>query len=386
MSNEISLRDLDDNSKLRVDGTREKLNVNSPKAATGGNQNIFAAPLNLITQVNQDDVERQKEMAIRMAGGKQDNGEDDRVESRQQTLEVESQEQPPKPRNCARCLSCWLCCGSCRIKDPPYTAKSNEDSSEHNDDNGIVVGTEKGDAWETVDNKESNIEEIDQVESNEDEYALEISETEQEWLLDSVAPSDKGRKCLVLDLDETLVHSSFQPVECSFSIPIELDGTQYGVYVLKRPYVDEFIAECAKYYELVIFTASLSEYANPVIDTLDKDGLIKHRLFRESCVFHEGQVYVKDLSRLGRDIKDCIIIDNSPLSYLFHPTNAIGCTSWFGDYMDTELRDLLPVLRGQLCTINDVRTMLDASTQSCEWLINQYGDKERNKDEHLITE
>ena len=119
----------------------------------------------------------------------------------------------------------------------------------------------------------------DEVDPKEIQYAIEISESEepQDGLLARVSPEDKGRKCLVLDLDETLVHSSFQPIECSFSLPIELDGQEYKVYVLKRPFVDEFIAECAKLYELVVFTASLSEYANPVIDTLDKKGLIKHR-------------------------------------------------------------------------------------------------------------
>jgi len=194
-----------------------------------------------------------------------------------------------------------------------------------------------------------------------------------EGLLGKTHPSDKGRKCLVLDLDETLVHSSFQPMDCSFSLPIELGGMTYEVYVLKRPHVDEFIKECAKTYELVVFTASLAEYANPVIDELDQAGLIKHRLFRESCVLHQGQAYVKDLSRLGRKLKDCIIIDNSPLSFLFDQYNAIACTSWFGDEDDSELRDLIPVLNGSLSTVKDVRTMLDGNTKSCQWLINNYG-------------
>jgi RNA polymerase II subunit A small phosphatase-like protein len=33
---------------------------------------------------------------------------------------------------------------------------------------------------------------------------------EQKWLLPPIEPSMKGKKCLVLDLDETLVHSSFK--------------------------------------------------------------------------------------------------------------------------------------------------------------------------------
>lgn len=46
------------------------------------------------------------------------------------------------------------------------------------------------------------------------------------------------------------------------------------------------------------------------------------RLFREACVLHNGS-YVKDLNRLGRDLRRVIIVDNSPASYAFHPENAV---------------------------------------------------------------
>lgn len=65
------------------------------------------------------------------------------------------------------------------------------------------------------------------------------------------------------------------------------------------------------------------QYADPVSDLLDQQGAFRSRLFRESCVFHKGS-YVKDLSRLGRDLNKVIIIDNSPASYIFHPDNAVS--------------------------------------------------------------
>lgn len=58
-------------------------------------------------------------------------------------------------------------------------------------------------------------------------------------------------------------------------------------------------------------------------DLLDKWGAFRARLFRESCVFHRGN-YVKDLSRLGRDLRRVLILDNSPASYVFHPDNAVS--------------------------------------------------------------
>ncbi len=101
-------------------------------------------------------------------------------------------------------------------------------------------------------------------------------------LLPKQSPAMAGRKLLVLDLDETLVHSSFKPVpNTDYKLQIDVDGTLYNVYVLKRPGVDEFLERVSQHYEVVIFTASLPQYANPLLDLLDPKGLIQGRLFRQ---------------------------------------------------------------------------------------------------------
>lgn len=116
----------------------------------------------------------------------------------------------------------------------------------------------------------------------------------------------------------------FKPISnADFIVPVEIDGTVHQVYVLKRPHVDEFLRKMGELYECVLFTASLAKYADPVADLLDQWGVFKSRLFRESCVFHRGN-YVKDLSRLGRELQKVVIIDNSPASYIFHPDNAVS--------------------------------------------------------------
>ncbi|XP_047211625.1 carboxy-terminal domain RNA polymerase II polypeptide A small phosphatase 1 [Girardinichthys multiradiatus] len=176
-------------------------------------------------------------------------------------------------------------------------------------------------------------------------------------LLPPVKSKDAGKTCVVIDLDETLVHSSFKPVNnADFIIPVEIDGTVHQVYVLKRPHVDEFLKRMGELFECVLFTASLAKYADPVSDLLDKWGAFRYRLFRESCVFHRGN-YVKDLSRLGRDLKKVIIVDNSPASYIFHPDNAVPVASWFDDMSDTELLDLIPFFE-RLSKVDNVYTVL----------------------------
>lgn len=169
-----------------------------------------------------------------------------------------------------------------------------------------------------------------------------------------ILDSNNKKKCLALDLDETLVHSSFQPVEkASFIISVVIEGVDHSVYVMKRPGVDEFIRRMANCYELVIYTASLSKYADPLLDLLDKEKVISKRLFRENCVFYDGH-YVKDLSLLKRDISQTIIVDNSPMSYIFHPENAIDCVSFFDDPDDVELWQIADFLES-IESSDDVR-------------------------------
>nr|XP_032824452.1 carboxy-terminal domain RNA polymerase II polypeptide A small phosphatase 1-like [Petromyzon marinus] len=181
-------------------------------------------------------------------------------------------------------------------------------------------------------------------------------------LLPELRPLDEGKKCMVIDLDETLVHSSFKPIEnADFIIPVEIEGTTHQVYVMKRPFVDEFLQRMGELFECVLFTASLAKYADPVADLLDRWGVFRVRLFRESCVFHHGS-YVKDLSRLGRDLSQTIIIDNSPASYIFHPENAVPVGSWFDDMSDMELLDLIPLFE-ELGKTEDIFTILQRHRQ-----------------------
>lgn len=114
----------------------------------------------------------------------------------------------------------------------------------------------------------------------------------------------------------------------------------------------------SKHYELVIFTASLSKYANPLMDILDPERLCTGRLFREHCNYiQQERIYVKDMSQLGRRIEDVILVDNSPNSYRPQPENAVPILSWYDDLSDRELYRLTPLLRN-LARVPDVRSVL----------------------------
>ncbi|KAJ8582349.1 HAD-like protein [Rhizopogon salebrosus TDB-379] len=85
------------------------------------------------------------------------------------------------------------------------------------------------------------------------------------------------------------------------------------MYVQIRSGVDEFLRQMGQIYEVVVYTASLSAYADPVMDHLDIYKVVSHRLFRKSCYRFKGNY---DLSQLGRPIEDTILIDNSPALYI----------------------------------------------------------------------
>ena len=171
-----------------------------------------------------------------------------------------------------------------------------------------------------------------------------------------------GKKTLVLDLDETLVHSSLESVnKYDLKVPIKFREGIIEIYVMLRPGAKDFLEKIGKLYEVIIFTASLESYANPVIDYLDTTKVVKRRLFRDDCVNHNGNL-VKNLSNLGRDLKKVIIVDNSPVCYSLHPENAIAINSWFDDENDNQLEDVLKILE-ILEPMDDVRPLIKALVQ-----------------------
>ncbi|KAI0353471.1 NIF-domain-containing protein [Trametes cingulata] len=181
-------------------------------------------------------------------------------------------------------------------------------------------------------------------------------------------------KTLVLDLDETLIHSTSRPLPsvggsglfgfgsrnkgAGYTVEVMLGGRSTLYHVYKRPFVDYFLRKVSQWYTLVIFTASMQEYADPVIDWLDAGrGILGRRLFRESCTQLPNGSYTKDLSIVESDLSRVCLIDNSPVCYSINEANGIPIEGWTHDPHDEALLDLLPVLDSLRFT-RDVRSVL----------------------------
>ncbi|CAM8955040.1 unnamed protein product [Rhodiola kirilowii] len=160
---------------------------------------------------------------------------------------------------------------------------------------------------------------------------------------------------LVLDLDETLVHTTTSPCDGSdFSFELE----ERVLYVQKRPFLHAFLERVGELFQIIIFTAGTRNYADHVLDTLDPERrLTSWRAYRDSCIFSDNS-YTKDLTVLGVDLAKLAIVDNTPA--VFHElqvNNGIPIKSWFGDENDQELLSLLPFLE-VLASADDVRPFI----------------------------
>lgn len=196
---------------------------------------------------------------------------------------------------------------------------------------------------------------IAQSKSNDLEYLNHESRklTKKFYSHSDILPN-KRRKILVLDLDETLVHSSkFPPhpkVEC-----FECGNPQIRVF--KRPGVDDFLLMCVSLFDTYIYTYGTIIYADPILDKLCPTIRQDHRLYRHKCSFIKGHI-IKDLDRFNRPLTEVILIEDNCDAKTQHPNNTILVPAWHGSPFDRVLQDYLPAVLYRCAMVADVRPIL----------------------------
>ena len=155
----------------------------------------------------------------------------------------------------------------------------------------------------------------------------------------------KKQFTLILDLDETLIHFKENP------------NNESSGLLRFRPFLTEFLVNVQKYYELIIFTAAVQDYADPIIDAIEKKSnvVFDFRLYRKHTNVVNND-FVKDLSKIGRDLFRVIIVDNMSQNYKLQPNNGICIRPFWGkDTKDMVLADLFNVLLDIAKNYTDVR-------------------------------
>jgi len=182
----------------------------------------------------------------------------------------------------------------------------------------------------------------------------------------SLPPQDKlvrGKLTVVLDIDETLVHTSKRQEKANSLDTFTICVFDEVFTVFKRPSLDLFLEKAAAKYELISFTAGIEEYSKAILQEIDPDGkYFKHSLFRQHCAQVSSSAIVKDLRILNRCPTRLVLVDNTLSNFVLQPENGVPITTFVNDAADTALNVLLEFLTC-LDSVKDVRVPLRATFQ-----------------------
>jgi Dullard-like phosphatase family protein len=152
------------------------------------------------------------------------------------------------------------------------------------------------------------------------------------------------KRCVVLDMDETLLSAVTDIDPDFYKDPAEVmpysyicrsehaeESDRYKIKVTLRPHVKEVLEYLAQEYVVVVFTAGVQVYADPILDQLDPDrSLFSLRLYRQHCT-PVNHIFVKDLRVIHNfDLQDIVLVDNSILSFAFQLSNGIPINDFNG--------------------------------------------------------
>lgn len=163
------------------------------------------------------------------------------------------------------------------------------------------------------------------------------------------------RPVLVLDMDETMLHTSGDQIEDpSYQFTVDYEGETCYIYGRTRPNLNDFLEKMTMLYDIVVFTASRQIYAEKVLDSIDPTGrFFKKRYYRHHCTMIQDHC-IKNLEILGYDLAHTIIVDDEPHFPATHQYNIVKINDWIDDPYDSSLMRILPLLR-RLAYASDVR-------------------------------
>ncbi|OHS97438.1 NLI interacting factor-like phosphatase family protein [Tritrichomonas foetus] len=165
-----------------------------------------------------------------------------------------------------------------------------------------------------------------------------------------------AKKVLVFDMDETLTHSSYQPIENHLnSMVFNLNGI--NIYVYERPNASNLLYKLQKMFNLFIFTAGNKEYADPIISNFFSFVPEDHRLFRDSCRKENNKIY-KDLYKFRRPMNEVIIVEDCLDVIGFFPRNTIIIPSFQATDDDNIFGEILGPILEKCSKEDDVRPII----------------------------
>ncbi|HOY31068.1 MAG TPA: HAD family hydrolase [Bacteroidales bacterium] len=153
---------------------------------------------------------------------------------------------------------------------------------------------------------------------------------------------------LILDIDETLLHSSYQEIQRSADLKFR------GICIYFRPYLKEFLEACFKNYDVAVWSSARAEYVKYILGNLTGLSTFSFIKTRKNCrsvikqpglFSHMKRYYEKDINKVISHEK-IIVIDDSPDQIKIKSgfTIVIPIKRYLGETDDTALKDLLKTI------------------------------------------
>ena len=165
-------------------------------------------------------------------------------------------------------------------------------------------------------------------------------------------------KLIILDIDETLIHANAK------AISEDWDFKVFDYFIYKRPWLDQFLLEIKKHFKIAVWSSASDDYVKEVVSKIfPEDYELEFVWGRSRCTlrldhqsideygyldYFNHRNYSKILKKVKKkgyaDLKDMLIIDDTPRKCKYNYGNAIYPKEFLGDKNDNELQLLFQYL------------------------------------------
>jgi len=165
------------------------------------------------------------------------------------------------------------------------------------------------------------------------------------------------KKHLVLDLDETMIHGiTKKDITHQHKVQFYYHGEHVTYFIAVRPGLSEFLEEMQKYFVLNVFTCSDLVYAESILEKIGARKYFQKIYSRVNCKKGQDKNLSKDLSVLGIDMADVILVDDLERHIEDNMLNALKISDYIGGKTDGELKKIGRFLK-KLALCQDVRSV-----------------------------
>ena len=172
-------------------------------------------------------------------------------------------------------------------------------------------------------------------------------------------------KLLILDIDETLLHATEEPLELEHHFETKL------YYVYQRPFLNEFLQFCIKHFKVAVWTTGGEEFAYTMVDNIFPDNYPLEFIWSKDRCTHvfDPELYqngylknLKKVKKKGYRLEEVLMIDDTPSKLKKNYGNLVTIAEFTANQDDKELLRLMKYLE----VLNQVENILKVEKRGWE--------------------